>query len=365
MSKPRRSVVSTPPKKWMIPSEEYGVILTSSFGEAVKGLGVVHSIVIGESPTRGAVRLARKSIMGILEAEYGAGIATRPIHSVGDNETDGVAFPNSVGNIQDLILAPSGLEAAVSCILKIRKGCEDALNSALGEQASGIDPNAKGAFVKEMMKLNYNLAFQGKSGGSDVLIDTSKIFSNFFNRKSEFFKPHELEIKGEGDALKDKIIGVFNAMEIFPESLHRLAKDNTQFPAELVERNKDKLSIENITEIGARLLEIKKSQQGHDSDAKNPEQSESMKQIANILKAKIKTEEKAGRPVSEEVKIAATEFIDKVKSTPSPDCTVTAATKAVGERSVFEKFGDKAKGFVDKVVASRAAEARGDGARVV
>ncbi len=124
----------------------------------------------------------------------------------------------------------------------------------------------------------------GKSSGSINSLFTSLGRGGKFS-KSEIkdYELNKLDV--------EQIIGVFSAMEIFSESRHRLAKDNTQFPARLVELNKDRLSIEDVVNIGKKLLEIKKSKP-RDEDAINPEQSESMKQIAKILKEKIKALEK-------------------------------------------------------------------------
>ncbi len=123
---------------------------------------------------------------------------------------------------------------------------------------------------------------------------------------------------GLDDLDKKGISEVFKAMERFPEVRRELSRDHNTLPALLVELNKDKLSVEDITEIGKQLLEIKisalssqelvkpRKKKLSDDEALSPElakekalQSESMKQIAEILKKKIEQEKVTAQDTGE------------------------------------------------------------------
>lgn len=189
------------------------------------------------------------------------------------------------------VLEVKDLVSAAQIVLQTKEIVSTAVSEIAKKKS--LNDDSKRKLTETMMGTNYLMMNK-----EDFVYAAKQTFLSLGQHGGKF-SDYEKERYQLSNLNKDQISSVFNAMQILPESRHRLAKDNTQFPAKLIELNKEKLSIRDIAALGERLLAIKKSEP-KDSDAKNPEQSESMKQIAKILKEKIKAEEKAvgsGKPV--------------------------------------------------------------------
>jgi hypothetical protein len=225
--------------------------------------------------------------------------ASQKIDQLGGGELN---VTRKQGIIRSYEVTPVDLKSAATLTTNIFKACKGAVEEVLEERGRTMDKMGM-MEAEDRIKnkasdiMNSNKEHKVAYGAEGIEVSPLQVVSRFFTRK---FEASEEEKFGLNKLSGLDILTVFDAMVMFPDSLRRLAKDNTQFPARLVELNKDKLSIEEITNIGNKLLEIKESQRSVEGmDAKNPEQSESMKQIAEILKEKIRQKEEQDKGSTE------------------------------------------------------------------